>query len=56
MFPDWDMWGWAFVSEGMPCVAHLVWAMPSVYCPSVLPALIFSSRLATLPFALYVSK
>ncbi len=39
--------GWAFLSEGTPCVAQRVWPMPMVPCRSCAATSFFSS--ATLP-------
>ena len=29
LLPSSDRWGWEFTSDGTPCVAHLVWEIPT---------------------------
>ena len=45
IFPDWDKWGWAFLSQGTPCVAHRVWPIPIV--PLVSWSSLYSSSIET---------
>ena len=50
MVPEPSMWGWAFLNSGFPCVAHLVWPMPTV--PGIFSSLRLFIKFFSLPSAL----
>ena len=49
-FPELSAWGWEFILEGLPWVAHLVWPIPIVPTNASIPSAFSSSETRPLFF------